>query len=102
MAVRYADEGFMDPGSGNLLEDEPAHADNSGALVLPTQGSSSDIKLRDGSNATIESVEHPSTANSPIPLAHTIMWIGAGSTRVILRTTFATAGADLASRLALL
>jgi len=35
-------------------------------------------------------------------LAHTIILISAGSTRVILRTTFDTAGADLASRLALL
>jgi len=83
-----------------LEESVASHADTSGALVLPTQGSSSDIKLRDGSNAMIESVEHPSPANSPIPLAHTIMWISAGATRVILRTTFDTAGADLASRLA--
>jgi hypothetical protein len=85
-----------------LEESVASHSDDSGALILPTQGSSSDIKLRDGSKATIESVEHPSTANSPVPLAHTIMWISAGSTRVILRTTSDKAGADLASRLALL
>jgi hypothetical protein len=85
-----------------LEESVASHSDDSGALILPTRGSSSDIKLRDGSKATIESAEHPSTANSPIPLAHTVMWISAGSTRVILRTTFDTAGAALASRLALL
>ena len=85
-----------------LEESVASNSDDSGALILPTQGSSSDIQLRDGSKATIESVEHPSTANSPIPLAHTIMWISAGATRIIIRTSSDTAGADLASRLGLL